>query len=89
MVKRKIESKVADIQVSDEDLELLEKELIEEMEEIVQEQLSTLRDLLSQQELSENIECDKIWKEEESKYDEGPIHNFYWGPEGEIIFFDD
>ena len=44
LVRKKIETKVieAGMQVSGEDLELLEKELTEDMEEIVQEKLNTL-----------------------------------------------
>ena len=89
LVRNFFETKVikSGVQVSDEDLELLEKELTEEMEELVQEKLNTLRDLLDRQELFEQNM--KFGTNEDSSYDEGPTHQFYWGPEGDIIFVDD
>ena len=76
-VRRKIEMKVEGMEVSDEDLELLEKELIEDLEEIVKEKLDIFRKNLKIQ--------------EEDFMDIYENEHFYWGGKDgdEMIYFDE
>ena len=79
-IKKKVQAKLADELLSEGEAELLEEQLREDMEDMIKEELELFKQKLEQV---------TVVDEEDSNYDEGPEHQFYWGPEGEIIFVED
>ena len=79
-IKKKVQAKLSDEFLSEEEAELLEEQLREDMEDVIKEELELFK---------QKMEQVTVVDEEDSNYDEGPEHQFYWGPEGEIIFVED
>ena len=77
--KKKVQAKLSEDLLSDAEAVLLEEQLIEEFDEVIKEEMERFKS---------NLEPGKVMEEEETEYEE-PCHQFYWGPEGEIIFIDD
>ena len=82
MIKRKLNSKLTDKAIDEEQVAILEQALREDMEDLVQEELDALRN---------TFETVKEEIDEESNPDcYGPpegCSGFYWGSDG-IIFYD-
>ena len=82
-IKNKMGAKLASNLLTEAEALLLEEVLVNDMEETISEEVAKFK---------LNLYLDEDSKHEENDNDElseGPVHNFYWGEEGEIIFTDD
>ena len=84
-IKKKLEVKIIEKEIDDAAAAELEKELLEDREEMIQKELATYRFTL------ENMEEENSEDSNNYAYESEDIPRFYWAGEdcNEMVFFDD
>ena len=90
LVKKKLDTKLEGLELSEDAFIELEKELLDDLEETIQNQLSIHRKFIldSYQHGEDNLEIDDFNVDD---YDDTDIPRFYWGGEDlcEMMFYDE